>query len=56
MSFGLYLAGFLLVIIGLTYGATLMHMPMRWISVGVIVLAGMGIVTGVKATRQKESP
>jgi hypothetical protein len=43
-------------IIGLTYGATLMHIPNRWIVVGVIVLAGLGIVTGVKATRQKDSP
>ena len=56
MSFGLYVLGYMIVIIGLTYGATLMHIPTRWIAVGVIVLAGLGIVTGVKATRQKDSP
>ena len=56
MSFGLYVLGYLIVIIGLTYGAMLMHMPTHWIAVGVIVLAGLGIVTGVKATRQKDSP
>ena len=55
MSFGLYVIGYLIVIGGLTYGATLMHVPTRWIVVGVIVLAGLGIVTGVKATRQKDS-
>jgi hypothetical protein len=55
MSFGLYILGYLIVIGGLTYGATLLHVPTRWIAVGVIVLAGLGVVTGVKATRQKDS-
>ena len=55
MSFGLYVLGYLIVIGGLTYGATLMHVPARWIVVGAIVLVGLGIVTGVKATRQKDS-
>ena len=55
MSFGLYLIGYLVVIGGLTYGATLMHVPSRWIVVGAIVLTGVGIVTGVKSTRQKDS-
>ena len=39
----------------LAWGATLMHMPVRWIAVGAIVLAGIGILSGVKATRQKDS-
>ena len=56
MSFGLYILGYLIVIGGLVYGATLMHIPNHWIVVGAIVLAGLGIVTGVKATRQKDSP
>lgn len=55
MSFGLYLIGYLVVIGGLTYGATLMHVPSRWIVVGAIVLTGVGIMTGVKSTRQKDS-
>jgi hypothetical protein len=55
MSFGLYILGYLVVIGGLTYGATLLHVSTHWIVVGVIVLAGLGIVTGVKATRQKDS-
>jgi len=55
MSFGLYVLGYLVVIGGLIYGATLMHMPAQWIAVGAIILAGLGIVTGVKATRQKDS-
>jgi hypothetical protein len=55
MSFGLYLLGFVILICGLAYGAVLMHMPSHWIVVGVIVLAGMGILSGVAHTRQKDS-
>jgi cadmium resistance protein CadD (predicted permease) len=55
MSFGIYLAGFVVVIAGLIYGAVLMHMPTHWIVVGGLVLVGLGILTGVKATRQKDS-
>lgn len=55
MSFAIYVLGYLIVIGGLTWGATLMHVPIRWIAVGAIVLVGLGIVTGVKATRQKDS-
>lgn len=54
MSFGIYLAGFVLVIGGLIYGATLLHVPSHWIVVGTIVLLGVGILSGVKATRQKD--
>jgi cadmium resistance protein CadD (predicted permease) len=55
MSFGIYLTGFVLVVAGLIYGASLMHVPTHWIAVGGIVLVGLGILTGVKATRQKDS-
>jgi hypothetical protein len=54
MSYGLYVAGFLIVIGGLIYGAVLMHVPTQWIVVGSVVLIGMAILTGVKATRQKD--
>jgi hypothetical protein len=54
MSFGIYSIGFVLVIGGLIYGAHLMHVPTHWIVVGAIILLGMGILTGVKATRHKD--
>ncbi len=54
MSFGLYAIGFAILIGGLIYGAYLMHVPAHWIAVGAIVLLGIGIVSGVKATRQKD--
>jgi hypothetical protein len=54
MSFGLYAIGFAIMIGGLMYGAHLMHIPAHWIAVGGIVLLGVGILSGVKATRQKD--
>jgi hypothetical protein len=54
MSFGLYALGFAIVIGGLIYGAHLLHMPAHWIAVGAVVLLGLGILSGVKATRQKD--
>jgi len=56
MSFGIYAAGFAIVIAGLIYAACLMHIPAHWIAVGAIILLGIGIVTGVKNTRQKDPP
>jgi hypothetical protein len=54
MSFGLYAIGLVIVIVGLIYGAYLVHMPAHWIGVCAAVLLGLGILTGVKATRQKD--
>jgi uncharacterized membrane protein len=55
MSFGLYATGFAIMIGGLAYAAYLVHMPAHWIVVGAIILIGVGILSGVKATRQKDS-
>jgi hypothetical protein len=55
MSFGIYAAGFAILIAGLAYAAHLMHLPMQWIVVGAIIMIGVGILSGVKATRQKDS-
>jgi hypothetical protein len=54
MSFGIYALGYALVIAGLIYGAHLLHVPAHWIAAGAIVLLGLGILSGVKATRQKD--
>ena len=54
MSFGIYLAGFAILICGLAYGAHLMHMPMHWIAAGAVVMIGIGILSAVKATRPKD--
>jgi hypothetical protein len=54
MSYVLYVVGFIIVIGGLIYGAILLHVPTQWIVVGSVVLLGIAILTGVKATRQKD--
>jgi hypothetical protein len=33
----------------------LVHLPAQWIAVGAIIMIGVGILSGVKATRQKDS-
>jgi hypothetical protein len=55
MSFGIYAAGFAILIGGLIYAAHLMHIPSHWIAAGAIVLCGLGILSAVKATRPKDS-
>ena len=55
MSFGLYSAGFAILIAGLAYGAHLAHMPMHWIAVCAIIMIGIGIVSAVKATRPRDA-
>jgi hypothetical protein len=54
MSFGIYMIGFVVLIIGLGTGAHLMHVPAQWIGVGVLCLVGIGILLGVSHTRQKD--
>jgi hypothetical protein len=39
---------------GLIYAAVMLHVPSQWIVVDGIVLTGLGVLTGVKATRQKD--
>ena len=54
MSFGIYISGFMLMVVGLVYGAAMLHVPSHWIVMGAIVLVGIGVLSGVKATRQKD--
>ena len=55
MSFGIYFAGIVLVLGGLVYGAALLSVPVHWIVVGGLVLLGLGVLTAVKATRQRDA-
>lgn len=54
MSFGMYIVGFIVLIIGVALGAYLLHVPPMWIGVGVIIMVGLGILTGVTTTRQRD--
>jgi hypothetical protein len=55
MSFGIYAAGFAILIGGLVYAAHLLRLPAHWIVVGAVIMVGVGILSAVKATRQKDS-
>ena len=54
MSFGLYLVGYVLLIAGLAWGASMANVPGQWIAVGVIAMLGLGIMMGVSRTRQRD--
>lgn len=54
MSFVIYILGYIILIVGLAAGANLLHVPQRWIGVGVVCLIGIAIIHGVTATRQKD--
>jgi hypothetical protein len=55
-SFGVYLVGFAIIVVGLAYGAHLAHVPTPWIAVGVIVLIGLGVLKAVTRTTSKTPP
>ena len=55
-AFGTYVIGFLILIVGLAIGAYLLNVPPMWIAVGVIVLAGIGILMATSRTKQKDPP
>ena len=54
MSFGLYVLGYLIVIVGAAFLLHLAHVPQQWIIGLVVVMVGAGIVTGVTNTRTKD--
>lgn len=56
MSFGIYITGYVIFIVGLAIGAYLLNVPAQWIGVGTLCLVGLAIVHGVTATRQKDTP
>lgn len=56
MSFGLYIVGYIVLVVGLALGAHFLHVPTRWIVVGIICMMGVGILTGVTTTRHRDPP
>ena len=54
MSFGIYAVGYLILIAGIAYLAHLMHVPSAYISATCIILLGIGVITGVQTTRNKD--
>ena len=56
MNFTLYLIGFIIVIVGLAWGAMVAGVPQTYIIIGAVVLFGIGILSAVKRTRPKDPP
>lgn len=53
-SFSLYMIGFAVFIGGLAYGAFLLGAPPTYIAVGVVILAGIGIMSATGRTRTRD--
>ncbi len=55
-SFGTYLIGFIVLVVGLAIAASLLGAPTMWIAVGVIVLLGIGIISATNRTKPRDPP
>ena len=53
-SFGTYLIGFIILIVGLAIGAYLLNVPSTWIAVGVVVFVGIGILSATNRTKMRD--
>jgi hypothetical protein len=56
MSFAIYLAGFIILLVGVVWGMSVAGVPSIWIGVVALILLGLGIITGVSHTRSKDPP
>jgi hypothetical protein len=56
MSFMIYIVGFVILIVGLALAANMIGISSTWIGIGVIVLVGIGVLTGVTRTRRPDPP
>lgn len=55
-SFAIYIVGYIILIVGLALAANLIGISSTWIGIGVVVLIGLGILTGVSRTRRPDPP
>ena len=56
MAFLLYITGFIVFIAGMGWLATVMGVSQTYIMIGAVILLGIGIITAVSRTRQKDPP
>jgi hypothetical protein len=54
MSFLIYLAGFAILIGGVAWGLIAAGVPQLYVLIASVILLGVGILTGVTHTRQKD--
>jgi len=55
-SFGTYVIGFVILVVGLAMAAYLLDVPGIWIAVGVIVALGIGVISATGRTKMKDPP
>lgn len=53
-SLAIFIIGFIILVGGLAYGASMAGVASQWIVVGVLVLMGLGIAMGVTQTRHRD--
>ncbi|MBC7955791.1 MAG: hypothetical protein H7Y33_07975 [Cytophagales bacterium] len=54
MSFALYLVGFVLLIGGIAWGLIVAGVPTLYVGIACLIMVGLGVITGVSKTRQKD--
>jgi membrane-bound acyltransferase YfiQ involved in biofilm formation len=54
MSFLLYLVGFVILIAGVAWALVTAKVPGLYVTIGCVILLGLGIITGVVRTRGKD--
>ena len=55
-SFGTYLIGFLILVVGLAIAAYLLNVPTMWIVVGAIIMIGIGVLMATTRGKMKDPP
>lgn len=55
-AFGIYIIGFVILIIGLALGAHMLGVPNVWIGIGMIILIGIAVLSGVNRTKRPDPP
>lgn len=55
-SFSTYLIGFIVLIIGLAIGAIYLGVSTIWVTIGTIILIGIGILMATTRTKPKDPP
>ncbi len=55
-SFAIYIIGFIIVVGGLAYAASIMGLSQTWIIIGVVVLLGIGLTTAATKTKRPDPP
>ena len=54
MSFGIYMLGFVILLVGVAWGLITAGVPQVWVIIACIIMLGLGIMTAVTRTKPKD--